>query len=239
MRPLRLPDGVPDGAEVFRLELDLEAPLSAADLLVLSAEEGARAWRYHRHADRVRFVRTRATLRRLLGERLRLEPAAVRLATNHHGKPRLHVACAAEPALHFNVAHAGGQALIALSPRGAIGVDIERRELGRGHGMDLPALAAQLLSHRELDAGAAGRPDFFDCWSAKEAVLKALGVGVAQHLRQLSVLLPPAAADRAPDPHYRLHSEHAAWPPLAACRLPAPRGYAAALAWTQPRNHHE
>ncbi|WP_192819901.1 4'-phosphopantetheinyl transferase family protein [Janthinobacterium sp. HH01] len=224
-----MPDGTPDGAEVFGLRLDLDSPLSDTDWEVLSEDEGARALCYRQYADQVRFVRTRAALRRLLAERLECSAAGLRFVLNHYGKPGLLGACAADPVLHFNVSHAGDEALIALSRRGPIGVDIERR-----HPLfDTAALESQVLSPLELHASLPERPEFLDRWSAKEAALKALGVGVSQYLQQLSVLLPPAGD------HYRLQSEHRAWPRLAACRLPAPDGYAAALAWTQPRINHE
>lgn len=229
MQPLRLPEGAPAGAEVFCLELDLEAEVPGADLHLLSEDEGARARRYRQHADQVRFVRTRAALRRLLAERLNTGASSLRFMLNHHGKPRLRGGCAADPALHFNVSHAGRAALIALSRQGAIGVDIERRDPG----LDVLALQAHLLSAAERRTSPPERPEFFDCWSAKEALLKALGLGVTEYLQQLSVLLPRHGA------HYRVHSEQAAWPRLAACRLPVPDGYAAALAWTQPRSHDE
>lgn len=229
MQPLRLPEGVPEGTEVFQLTLDLRAPLSDADWALLSEDEGARASRYRQHADKVRFVRTRGALRCLLAERLRARPMGLTFFVDQRGKPRLHGPCSAGPAMHFNVSHAGRHALIALSRHGVVGVDIERRNPG----LDVAELESQMLSQREKHSGPEERPGFFDCWSAKEAALKALGLGVAEHLRQLSVLLPkvPMSAEGRRDCRYRLHCEGAEWPPLSVCRLPAPDGYAAALAW--------
>ena len=115
MQPQRLPDSLPAGIDVFQLALDLDAPLSDADWALLSEEEGVRALRFLRHGDKVRFVVTRAALRRLLGARLRRRPQTLRFVTNSYGKPRLEAACSSNPAIFFNVSHAGSFALIALS----------------------------------------------------------------------------------------------------------------------------
>lgn len=213
---------MPESLDVFQLKLDLDLPIVSADWVLLSAEEGARAQRLHRPADRVRFVRTRAALRRLLGQRLQRPPQAVAFTANRFGKP---VLAGGEP-LHFNVAHSGTFAVIALSTRWVVGVDIEERDAA----VDVVALRPLTLSPMELQQSDAQRVDFFDCWTAKEAVLKALGLGVAHHLQQLSVLAPTTSGHGA----YRLRHDAMAWPALHARRLAAPVGYAAALAWHAP-----
>ena len=182
MQPEPWPEPLPKSLDVFRLPLDLTAPIADADWLLLSAEEGARAQRLHRQADRVRFVRTRAALRHLLGQRLQRRPQALAFTVNRFGKPAL----SSGEVLHFNVAHAGAFAVIALSASVVVGVDIERRDAA----VDVAALQPLTLSPLELQQIDSQRVDFFDCWAAKEAVLKALGLGVAHHLRQLSVLAP-------------------------------------------------
>jgi 4'-phosphopantetheinyl transferase len=223
MQPQRLPDAVPEGIEVFRLALDLQARLADADWAVLGQEEGAHALRLHRHADRIRFVSTRAALRRLIGERLNRRPQDLTFVTNRFGKPSLPCACSGEPELHFNVSHAGEFALLAISRNAPVGIDIERRDTA----LDVDSLLPQTLSAAERQLPADQRVDFFECWTAKEAVLKALGLGVSEHLQQLSIL----ASATTGAGRYRLHHDAKAWPVLAAQRLMPPTGYAASLAW--------
>ncbi|MFB8830315.1 4'-phosphopantetheinyl transferase family protein [Azotobacter sp. CWF10] len=209
---------------VWRLDLDLAAPLADSDRSVLDKTEGARALCFRRHEDRVRFVATRAALRRLLAARLGCVPRAVRFETGPHGKPRLRRGRAGQPAIDFNVSHAGGFALIALSRRGAVGIDIERCNPD----LDTASLEPQVLSPLERQMEASRRPDFFECWVVKEAVFKALGLGIAGRLQQLSVLTPGQADGR----RYGLRHARPEWSSVDAWRLDAPPGYAAALART-------
>ncbi|MFG6175954.1 4'-phosphopantetheinyl transferase family protein [Halomonas sp. THAF12] len=214
----RLPGSVPAQVEVWRLALDPTAPLAAADWALLSDGERARVGRLRRHEDRLRAVATRAALRRRLAVRLDAEPRGLRLVINRHGKPRL-----PDPAgLAFNVSHAGDFALIALSTQGEVGIDIERRLAST----DEQALAALVLSPRERRPDMTARLGFHERWVAKEAVLKALGLGIGDHLQALSVL-PGGGVGEA---RYRLQHARADWPRLEAWALAAPAGYAAALA---------
>lgn len=222
MRRLRLPESIAADVEVWRVDLNLRSPVPEADWALLAGDEGERALRLHRHQDKVRFVRTRAALRRLLAGRLRCRPQDLRFATGPFGKPRL--AAGSDGGLDFNASHAGGFALIALAARGSVGVDIERRDPGLDGASLEPVVASPL--ERRLPAGQ--RPEFFERWVVKEAVLKAMGLGVAQHLQDVSVLAPPSTETR----RYGLHCAAAGWPPLGAWRLPAPPGYASAIAWT-------
>lgn len=222
MQQLALPDSAPAHVHVWRLDLDLAAPVADADWAVLAEDEGARALRYAKAEDRVRYATTRAALRRLLASRMRRRPQDLRFFVDARGKPQHAQPCGADLRVEFNVSHAGSHALIAISDCGAVGVDIERCDPS----LDVPSLELQVLSARERQMDAGRQPGFFERWVAKEAVLKAVGVGVADHLQRLSVE-QPAAGD---DCRYRLHDAEPAWPRLGAWRLDAPAGYAAAVA---------
>ncbi|NMG36148.1 4'-phosphopantetheinyl transferase superfamily protein [Azoarcus sp. TTM-91] len=225
MQALPLPETVPAGLEVWMLNLDLAAPLAAGDLALLSQDEQARASRYRRHADRLRAVSGRAALRRLLGARLRRSPSMLRFTANRHGKPTLQEGGAA-----FNLAHSGECVLIALAgddTLDAVGVDVERHD----DSLDFSALAAYAFTAEERAALAetphAPTAAFFANWAAKEAVLKAVGVGIAEHLQALSIR---RGADG------RLDGAHAVrgWPRLRGQALSPLPGYAAAVAWAEP-----
>ncbi|WP_343731861.1 4'-phosphopantetheinyl transferase superfamily protein [Duganella sp.] len=221
MQPLALPDCVPAAISVWQLALDLQAPLAPADLQLLSDEERARIGRLHHPADRMRAVAGRAALRRLLGAALSCAPQHLRFGAGQHGKPHL----LGPQRLAFNVSHAGEYVLIALGGDGidAVGVDVERRDPVA----DVAALAPYALTAQErqaLEHEAQPAATFFDIWSAKEAALKALGVGVSEHLLQLGV-------QHRPGPGLQLRHRVAHWPALRGCQLPAPFQYSAALAW--------
>ena len=137
MQRLRLAEGVPEGIEVWRLALDLNAPVADDDDRLLSRAEWQRAQRLRHHADVVRTVATRAALRRLLSAHTGIAPEKLVFTQNAYGKPALENADG--PA--FNVSHSGHVALIALAPGGSVGVDIERcrpeAELAPLHGLVL------------------------------------------------------------------------------------------------------
>lgn len=218
MHRLRLPRYVPEDVEVFRLDFDLASPASSADWAVLGDDERERAAKFHRHDDRIRSIATRAALRRLLGERLHREPGALHFDAGPYGKPLLREGAG----LEFNVSHSGGFALIALSRAGAVGIDIERRD----EALDVASFASLVLSPGERAAGEGGVETFFERWVAKEAVLKALGLGIAEQLQALSIWPRSGAGEE-----YELRHATEDWSGVGAWALDAPPGYAAALAW--------
>ncbi|MCC5901421.1 MAG: 4'-phosphopantetheinyl transferase superfamily protein [Halomonas sp.] len=229
MQRLRLAETLPVGLTVWQLSLDLEAPVADEDYRLLSQTERQRACRLRHHADVVRAVATRAALRRLLSAQTGVAPEKLVFSENAYGKPLLKRA----HGLAFNVSHAGGYALIALATCGQVGVDIERRRPEA----ELASLSDLILSPSERryhDSGRSALP-FIERWVVKEAVLKALGLGIADHLQALSI----ASFLGQPDTYLLDHSLPVSLP-LQAWPLPAPYGYAAALGYvdTEPRGCH-
>jgi len=180
----------------------LEEPVDAAALAdVLTPEEMERARRFHDPRLGLRQARGRAALRVVLGAELGCEPRAVGLGAGPHGKPRLAGGAAA---VEFNLSHAGPVAAIAMTRAGPVGVDVERLAAVR----DAGALARRFFDAAEA-AAIAGLPAplaeaaFLRCWTSKEAVLKALGVGLTRPLRDVPVEPDPRRAARllrAPGP---------------------------------------
>lgn len=210
-----------DAAPHCRLYLlDTQADAAAYDdaLDLLDANERRRFAQYLHASDARRFALTRAHLRRLLGQRLGRAPQTLCLHTGPYGKPLL----ADAPTLYFSVAHAGRHALIALSENIPVGVDIEALDAGR----PLAALATQVFA--PIEHARYGQPcglrDFYTVWTAKEAVCKAWGCGIGEHLEALGVL--PVADDAR---HLALHVDEQVQPGVRLWRLAAPEGYAAAL----------
>jgi 4'-phosphopantetheinyl transferase len=142
----------------------------------LSEDERTRAARYARPRDRRRSLAARAALRALLSVYVTGPPASLQLVRDELGKPRL-----ADDGVAFNLSHDGDLALVAIARRQPVGIDLEHVE----HVQHLDELAAACLTPRER-AWLEGRPParrpraFAACWVAKEATLKALGVGLAR-----------------------------------------------------------
>lgn len=216
MYPQRL-NPVPTGIEVWLLEFDFSAGQHAMDWPLLSQEEKDRAQRFFQLRDRLRFVSTRAALRRLLSARVTESPDKLQIATNAYGKPYLQK----HSELAFNVSHAGHFALIALSIDGEIGVDIEQCRC------DVSDLTHYMLSPLEQMLQLWPKEDLIQLWVAKEAVLKALGYGIADYLQMITVW--PQKLGK-----YIITHEQAGWPDIAAWPLSVPGHYQAALALIDP-----
>lgn len=160
--------------EVWTARLEAGAPGLAAYARMLSADERARAGRFHLEQDRHRFIVARGILRTLVAQRLGLAPAAVAFSYLPHGKPAL-----ADSTLDFNLSHSGNRALFAFSGSGRVGVDLEALD----RDLDVMALARRYFHPGETTAllqlpQPLRRPAFLACWTRKEAVVKATGDGL-------------------------------------------------------------
>ena len=174
---------------VWRASLDTTGGHRTNLLATLSPDERARADRFHFERDREHFIAGRGRLRAILSRYLETAPSAVPFGYDTHGKPRL--AGAFRRRLRFNVSHAHGLALYAVSADRELGVDIEwtgrRLEAGIAERFFAPREVATLRAlppHQQRDA-------FFACWTRKEAYVKARGEGLTLALDQFEVSLAP------------------------------------------------
>ena len=181
-----------DGAiEVVMARLDPEPEAVRALAAWLCDAERQRAGRFHFDRDRRRFVVARARLRQLLAARLGVRPEWVTLAYGKNGKPAL-AQRFADTDWRFNVAHCDDVAVYAFSPGREIGIDIEAIRAVR----EADDIAARFFSRRENQAYLALAPGdkplgFFNCWTRKEAFVKALGDGLSMPPDRFDVSLAP------------------------------------------------
>jgi len=132
------------------------------------------------------------SLRGVLAAYLGADPASLGIERDDAGKPHL-----ADGTLQFNLSHSGETLLIGLSRAQALGVDIERGARRRpwleiAHRYFTAAETAALAA---LPADTLAR-GFLDLWSAKEAVLKAIGRGIAFGLDRVGFALDATGATR-------------------------------------------
>jgi 4'-phosphopantetheinyl transferase len=185
-----------DEVEVVVAALDAGCDALRAFQPLLAGDERQRAERFAFERDRRRFIVARARLRQLLGERLGVEPESVELTCGPYGKPSL-APRPGEPDLRFNLSHCGDVAAYAFTAGREVGIDIEAvRALP-----DADALAERFFSRRENEAYRAlderERPlGFFNCWTRKEAFVKAIGDGLHHRLDSFDVSLAPAQPAR-------------------------------------------
>ncbi|QQC64306.1 4'-phosphopantetheinyl transferase family protein [Paraburkholderia ginsengisoli] len=227
------------GVELMRVDIDLEAPTNHPAFSVLSAEERAHASRYIRKDDALRFAATRLALRETLGERLGVPPRALRFERDKNGRPRLtsQEGTGLSKTLDFNIAHSGHYALLVLSDRRRVGVDIE--VVNRvGHWLSLSPTVFSPHEHAYvMSLPERFRDDvFYNVWTAKEAFLKALGTGIATGMAHFSVLsgnddIPVASLA---SPLWTSDREDSICvTAFDAARCPAPLDYAACVVWSR------
>lgn len=214
-------------ARVLTCDLDAPDAAGSAAEALLAPDEIARADRFVFARDRARFVAGRAFLRRSLGEALAIAPARVMLRSMGRGKPVL-----AQGAPHFNLSHCGALAVLALSDRGPVGVDVECAGARGRLAEDLALLAPRVLGPEEGAALDAAPPGdrlalFLAFWTAKEARMKLTGEGLGLDPRRIALALDPGGRPLG----YRAPAAPAArlWPvalpdPAAICHLATGEG---------------
>ena len=112
----------PDEVHVWFVNLAVDAHTVAELAASLPWTEQQRAASFHSVSARTQFVVTRSALRCILSAYLDLSPLQLRFTHGPQGKPSL----VDDGWLHFNVTHSHDVALVAVTRRGEVGVDIER-----------------------------------------------------------------------------------------------------------------
>ncbi|HEX5507501.1 MAG TPA: 4'-phosphopantetheinyl transferase superfamily protein [Pseudolabrys sp.] len=174
--------------DVYAMDLD-RADLDEDRIAeFLCEEESRRAARFRAELDRRRYIARRAGLRILLSRYLSVPARKLSFRTNGFGKPFLR-----ESDLRFSVSHSAGTALVAIARERELGCDIEFRD---------PAFPSEKIAQAFFSASevcALRRVDpsfqieaFFNCWTRKEAYIKARGFGLSLPLDSFEVSLVPA-----------------------------------------------
>ncbi|MFM0261333.1 4'-phosphopantetheinyl transferase family protein [Paraburkholderia sediminicola] len=223
IEPVPLPHDGPSDVSLWRVDFAFDASLEDAAFAALSDDERARAGKFRRHEDALRFVSVRVALREQLARHLGIAAHAVRFELDANRRPQL----ADSNALDFNVSHAGSHGLIAMSPKRRVGVDIEHRnDSFDWHSiatLTLDASEAVWIDHLGIEEQ---RAAFYDAWVAKEALVKTTGVGITRGLQHLTVLPRDSAEvtlrNVIPDDMGE----------IAARWIAAPEAYAACVAWS-------
>jgi 4'-phosphopantetheinyl transferase len=212
-------------AQVVTARLDVDVDEQAFLEGLLAPAERERAARLVSAVVRRRFIAARGRLRALLGERLSLAPRTITFSNGKFGKPSLH-GLGAVPPLQFNISHSDEMAVYAFSDSLEVGIDVEAV-------LDIPEsddIAVRMFSAREVVAYRALPAEqkavgFLNCWTRKEALVKALGAGLSYPLESFVVSLAPGdepailAMDETP-------GDRCGWR-LSGLELPA--GYVGAL----------
>jgi 4'-phosphopantetheinyl transferase len=180
-----------DELHVWSASLDQDNAAIQELSALLKPDERQKAERYHKAIDRCRFIVARGVLRRILSAYLHIAPYKLQFVYNEYGKPSLS-ADQNHCDLSFNLSHSNSMVLYAIAGGRPVGIDIEYiRE-------DFATLeiAEHFFSKDEVVALKSLPTDqrtmgFFNCWSRKEAFIKAKGMGVSYPLDRFTVSLAP------------------------------------------------
>lgn len=160
---------------------------------LMSEDEKARYQRFYFPHDRHQYLVTRALVRTVLSRYYpEVLPHQWLFGKNHYGKPYVDNIPNGEM-LYFNVSHAQGIIVLAITRLGEIGIDVEnpKKEI-----FSLE-LAKSICSDQELDALKLCINEtqkvnyFFLLWRLKEAYFKAKGCGLITVLKNVSFSLSP------------------------------------------------
>ena len=169
--------------------------------MVLGPDETAQAAGYRFARDAMRFSRARTMRRLVLARYLGCAPGDIVFGETGIRRP-----CLARPegagsdSLDFNTSRSAGVALIAVAAGMHVGIDIE---VARAMD-DIDDIARQHFHAREWRAIAAERDPaakqdaFLRCWTRKEALTKAMGVGLHAPLDTFVVGTSPEGATFRP-----------------------------------------
>jgi len=180
-------------ADVHIWLAELEQPTEIVQQLAdqLASDELFRAQRFHFEHDRRHFIVARGVLRTILSAHVHVTPDQLSFTYGPQGKPAL-AATYGDTRLRFNASHSHKLALYAVTCDREVGIDIEwMRPLD-----DAESIAAHFFSVSEQAAlrslpAHLKHQGFYNCWTRKEAYIKAIGKGLSQPLDEFDVSLIP------------------------------------------------
>lgn len=174
---------------VWAIPIDLSESEIAESSHALAADELSRAARFRFDLHRGRYIAGRFALRSLLAAYAGKRAGEVEFFYGPQGKPYL-----SQPDLgvRFNFSNSEGQAICAVMRDTEVGADLEMvRDIS-----DYESIAKRFFSPGEAEVllslpSSSRREAFVNCWTRKEAFLKALGSGLALPLDSFEVSLRP------------------------------------------------
>ncbi|HEX4487947.1 MAG TPA: 4'-phosphopantetheinyl transferase superfamily protein [Terriglobales bacterium] len=182
-----VPDSIPaDEVHIWAWTFETINVDPSPHIGLLDSQELERMNAFYFARDRARFAMNHANVRRILGVYLHQAPEQIRFAADRFGKPEL----VDRELLAFNLSHSRSVAVLALAQEGPVGVDVENvrpiePEVATRHFSPAECAALKPLQGDEWLNG------FYRCWTRKEAILKAEGIGLHRALDSFDVELRP------------------------------------------------
>lgn len=189
---------------------------------VLTTTDLQRAQRLRFKEDARDFILYHACQRIILSKYLVLPPQAIHIATQKKGKPYI-----LNSPIRFNLSHTQNLALLAVTHEIEVGVDIEKNSASRNY----LAIAQRYFHPQEYHAllsipqNTERQALFYRFWTAKEALVKATGEGLASGLKNIKLTIDAA------------HNLNTSLKNCILLELPMPENYIATVAvWHEKIN---
>lgn len=198
--------------DIWFLDKKLLYPLREDWHIFLSEEEKSRANKFHFSEDKSSFALYHACKRLILADYLNQSPQEIIFSTQEKGKPFLQ-----NQKIKFNLSHTKEMAMLAVAVDIEVGIDIEKVKTTS----DYLTIAKRFFHLEEYEFlknignTAQQQNAFFEIWTAKEAVLKATGEGIAAGMNTFNVQTNPIKHNSVT---------------ITLSRLKAPAAYKAAIA---------
>lgn len=157
----------------------------------LSIDEKKRANRFCFEKDQKNYIITHGALRALISSYLEIHPKKLKFTHGKYGKPEVADNLSGKK-LYFNMSHSNGIALCVFARDRQVGIDIEyirdipemEQIVERFFSKSEKYVFRSLPENRKKEA-------FFNCWTRKEASLKAIGDGLSYPLDMFDVSVDP------------------------------------------------
>lgn len=175
---------------LFKIKPSHYYPFVTTLKTILDEAELHRAERYHFEKDRNRFIICRALLKLILAKQTDVNVPDLKIGTEVNKKPYL----ISDNSIKFNLSHTDDLAIIALCNKD-VGIDLEYQN----EDFNFKEVLTHVYSNEEVNTilkSENQRYKFYKFWTRKEAIVKAIGTGINEHL-----LLVPAI-----DGHHKVDS---------------------------------
>lgn len=165
-------------ARLWLIQMPVQDELLDYYRTVLIESENTQANEISALNRRQQWIVCRAILRLLLAKTLQTETDSVEITLSQYGKPQL---LNATPRLcEFNLSHSEKYAVIALCNTSALGIDIQHQRTN----LDPLRFADRFFNSMELiwlqnQPPNQQRESFYQLWTRKEALIKAIGEGIS------------------------------------------------------------
>lgn len=174
----------PSKVFVYIVDMDRFTSNSSFFCKYLSDSELKQANKYYNKILRERYIVSHTLLRYILSDYIKQSPEKIQFSTNEYGKPFLEGS-----SIRFNMSHSHNMVAYIITFNNNIGIDIEFND----NKLDIKKLFDLVLTPRERIIFDLLKPEqqastFYNLWTKKEALTKAIGIGLSYPLSNIEAL---------------------------------------------------